>query len=320
MSISVPLPLHVPVPVKGIGVDVLQVSDLRKTYVTTVALDGVTFDVRPGEIFGLLGPNGAGKTTTIRISLGIIEPDSGSVRFSGRELTPDMKNMLAYLPEERGLYRKSKVIDVLVYFGSLKGVQPSDARKRAEVWLKKFELSDYGSRKVDELSKGMQQKVQFISCLLHEPEMLILDEPFSGLDPVNQIVMKDMMRELKQTGKTIVFSTHQMEQAEKLCDRICLINHGKVVLYGELSEIRKNHGSNAIHLEFDGDSSRLHELSDVATMNLYENYVELKMRDGVDSQTILRRAVNLVTVTKFSIQEASLNSIFIEAVGEKNVN
>jgi ABC-2 type transport system ATP-binding protein len=298
----------------------LQVNDLRKTYITTTALDGVTFEVKPGEIFGLLGPNGAGKTTTIRISLGIIEPDSGTVHFNDKELTPEMKNVLAYLPEERGLYRKSKVIDVLVYFGTLRGVQPTDARKRAEVWLNKFELSKYSNSKVDELSKGMQQKVQFISCLLHEPELLILDEPFSGLDPVNQIVMKDMIRDLKQAGKTIVFSTHQMEQAEKLCDRICLINHGKVVLYGALSEIKKSHGSNAIHLEFDGDSSRLRELSDLGVMDLYENYAEIKMKDGTDGQAFLKKAVDLVTITKFSMQEASLNSIFIEAVGGKNVN
>jgi len=198
----------------------LEVRDLRKTYATTVALDGATFAVERGEIFGLLGPNGAGKTTTIRIALGIIEADSGTVHFKGELLTPEMKNVLAYLPEERGLYRKSKVMDVLVYFGTLRGVQPKEAKNRAETWLKRFELSNYGNRKVDELSKGMQQKVQFISCLLHEPELLILDEPFSGLDPVNQIIMKDMMRDLKQAGKTIVFSTHQMEQAEKLCDRI----------------------------------------------------------------------------------------------------
>jgi len=320
MVLSAPLSHCILVSGKRIGLYMLQVNDLRKTYVTTVALDGVSFDVRPGEIFGLLGPNGAGKTTTIRISLGIIEPDSGTVHFAGKNLTPKMKSLLAYLPEERGLYRKSKVIDVLVYFASLKGIQPSDARKRAEVWLKKLELSDYGNRKIDELSKGMQQKVQFISCLLHEPELLMLDEPFSGLDPVNQIIMKDMILDLKRAGKTIVFSTHQMEQAERLCDRICLIDHGKVILYGELSEIKRKHGSNAIHLEFDGDSSRLHELSDVATMDLYENYAELKMKDGTDSQTLLKRAVDLVKVTKFSVQEASLNSIFIEAVGAKNVN
>jgi len=296
----------------------LSVNNLKKTYSTTAALDGVTFYVKPGEIFGLLGPNGAGKTTTIRIALGIIEPDHGTVLFKGEPLTPEIKNLLAYLPEERGLYRKSKVIDVLVYFGSLKGVQPNKAKKRAEGWLKKFELANYVNRKVDELSKGMQQKVQFISCLLHEPELLILDEPFSGLDPVNQIVLKDIMRDLKQSGKTIVFSTHQMEQAEKLCDRICLINHGKVVLYGDLPEIKKSHGSNAIHLEFDGDSSRLRELSNIATMDLYENYAEIKIKDGTSSHEILKKAVDLVTVTKFSIEEASLNSIFIEAVSRRD--
>jgi ABC-2 type transport system ATP-binding protein len=297
----------------------LSVKDLRKTFTSTVALDGVTFDVESGEIFGLLGPNGAGKTTTIRISLDIIEPDSGTILFKGQKLMPDTKNLLAYLPEERGLYRKSKVIDVLVYFGTLKGVQPTSARKRAETWLEKFELRDYADRKVDELSKGMQQKVQFISCLLHEPELLILDEPFSGLDPVNQLMLKDIMRELKQAGRTIIFSTHQMEQAEKLCDRICLINRGKVVLYGELSEIKKAYGNNSVHLEFDGDSSKLRGLPGVDAMDLYENYAEVRLSDGVSGQEFLKRIIDLVTVTKFNVQEASLNTIFIRAVGGKNV-
>jgi len=298
----------------------LSVKDLKKTYATTVALDGVTFDVKPGEIFGLLGPNGAGKTTTIRISLGIIEPDSGSVLFSGMKLSPELRNSIAYLPEERGLYRKSRVIDVLAYFGSLRGMMPQVARKRASQWLARFELTGYENRKVDELSKGMQQKVQFISCLLHEPDLLLLDEPFSGLDPVNQIVMKDLIRELKQKGKTIIFSTHQMEQAEKLCDRICLINKGKVVLYGELGEIKRRYGDNTIHLEFEGDASKLRGLADVDSMELYENYAEFKMKDGVSRQAILRNALELVDVTKFSVEEASLNSIFIDAVGGKNVN
>lgn len=298
----------------------LAVKDLTKTYITTKALDGVTFEVKPGEIFGLLGPNGAGKTTTIRISLGIIEPDSGTVMFNGKPLTPEIKNSLAYLPEERGLYRKSKVIDVLVYFGGLHGVSPQNARRLASDWLKKFELSHYADKKVDELSKGMQQKVQFISCLLHSPDMLILDEPFSGLDPVNQIVIKDIMSELKSKGKTIVFSTHQMEQAEKLCDRICLIDKGKVVLYGELGEIKRRYGNNTIHLEFEGDPSALRQLSGIASMDLYENYAELKMDDGNNRRAILSQVLKAVDVTKFSVEEASLNSIFIEAVGGKNAN
>ncbi|HEY9166125.1 MAG TPA: ATP-binding cassette domain-containing protein [Candidatus Kryptonia bacterium] len=298
----------------------LAVKDLTKTYITTKALDGVTFEVKPGEIFGLLGPNGAGKTTTIRISLGIIEPDSGTVMFNGKPLTPEIKNSLAYLPEERGLYRKSKVIDVLVYFGGLHGVSPQNARRLASDWLKKFELSHCAEKKVDELSKGMQQKVQFISCLLHSPDMLILDEPFSGLDPVNQIVIKDIMSELKSKGKTIVFSTHQMEQAEKLCDRICLIDKGKVVLYGELGEIKRRYGNNTIHLEFEGDPSALRQLSGIASMDLYENYAELKMDDGNNRRAILSQVLKAVDVTKFSVEEASLNSIFIEAVGGKNAN
>lgn len=292
----------------------LSVAELKKTYGNTRALDGVTFDVKPGEIFGLLGPNGAGKTTTIRVSLGIIEPDSGEILFGGKELTVAMKDRLAYLPEERGLYRKSKVIDVLIYFGGLRNILPTEARKRAMHWLQRFELSGVADHKVDELSKGMQQKIQFISCLLHDPELLILDEPFSGLDPVNQIVIKDLIRELKTKGKTIIFSTHQMEQAEKLCDDICLINEGRVVLYGGLGEIKRNHGNDSIHMEFEGDSSRLKELADIATMDLYENYAEIKTKEGTSRHEFLKKAVSLVDVTKFSVEEASLNSIFIEAV------
>ena len=292
----------------------LSVTDLRKTYGSTKALDGVTFEVKPGEIFGLLGPNGAGKTTTIRISLGIIDADSGIVRFNGQELSVGMKDHLAYLPEERGLYRKSKVIDVLVYFGGLRNIPPQEARKRATEWLRKFELAGVANHKVDELSKGMQQKVQFISCLLHEPELLILDEPFSGLDPVNQIVMKDMIRDMKMRGKTIVFSTHQMEQAERLCDRICLINKGRVVLYGELGEVKRKYGNDNIHMEFEGDSSRLKDLDRIASMDLYENYAEVRTKPGVSRHDFLKQAVSLVDVTKFSVEEASLNTIFIDAV------
>jgi ABC-2 type transport system ATP-binding protein len=292
----------------------LSVSDLTKTYGSTRALEGVSFEVKPGEIFGLLGPNGAGKTTTIRISLGIIDADSGSVRYNGDQLSTGMKDHLAYLPEERGLYRKSKVIDVLVYFGGLRNVLPQEAKRRALAWLQKFELSGVANHKVDELSKGMQQKVQFISCLLHEPDLLILDEPFSGLDPVNQIVMKDMIRDLKMRGKTIIFSTHQMEQAERLCDRICLINKGRVVLYGELGEVKRKHGNDTIHMEFEGDSSRLKELDDIASMDLYENYAEIRTNEGVSRHEFLKQAVSIVDVTKFSVEEASLNSIFIDAV------
>lgn len=293
----------------------LEVVNLRKTFGNTVALDGVSFKVNPGEIFGLIGPNGAGKTTTIRVSLGIIEQDSGSILFNGEPLTEEFKDKLAYLPEERGLYRKSRVLDVLIYFAGLRGVRIVEARKRAMDWLKKFELDRYAGHKVEELSKGMQQKVQFISCLINEPQLLILDEPFSGLDPVNQMLLKDTMREMKASGKTIVFSTHQMEQAEKLCDRICLIDRGKVVLYGELSQIKKKYGSNSIHLEFDGESTRLTHILGAVKIDLYENYAEIKTNGEVNPNDILKQVVNLVEVRKFSIEEASLNSIFIQVVG-----
>ncbi len=292
----------------------LSVADLKKTYGNTKALDGVSFEVQPGKIFGLLGPNGAGKTTTIRISLGIIEADSGSVHFKGKELTVPMKNSLAYLPEERGLYRKSRVIDVLVYFGGLRSIPPAEARRRALTWLTRLELAGVANHKVDELSKGMQQKVQLISCLLHDPELLILDEPFSGLDPVNQIVIKDLIREMKSNGKTIIFSTHQMEQAEKLCDQICLINNGRVVVYGDLGEVKRNYGNDTIHMEFEGDSSKLKRLNELAAMDLYENYAEVKTHEGITRHEFLKQAVALVDVTKFSVEEASLNSIFIDAV------
>ncbi|MGC8594523.1 MAG: ABC transporter ATP-binding protein [Candidatus Kryptoniota bacterium] len=298
----------------------LEVRDLRKTFASTIALDRVSFKVKPGEIFGLLGPNGAGKTTTIRISLGILEPDAGIVLFNGEQLTDELKDKLAYLPEERGLYRKSRVLDVLVYFAGLRGIPVFEARKKAVEWLKRFELGVYANRKVEELSKGMQQKVQFISCLLHNPELLILDEPFSGLDPVNQMVLKDTMREMKASGKTIVFSTHQMEQAEKLCDRICLIDRGKVVLYGELSEIKKQYGSNSIHLEFDGESTKLRDIRGAVKIDLYENYAEIKTDGEASSNDILKQVVDLVNVRKFSVEEASLNSIFIQVVGGDNVN
>lgn len=292
----------------------LSVIDLKKTYGNTKALNGVSFEVEPGKIFGLLGPNGAGKTTTIRISLGIIDADSGSVLFKGQKLTIPMKDSLAYLPEERGLYRKSKVIDVLVYFGGLRNIPPPEARKRAMDWLRRLELAGVANHKVDELSKGMQQKVQLISCLIHDPDLLILDEPFSGLDPVNQVEIKDLIRELKSKGKTIIFSTHQMEQAEKLCDQICLISSGRVVVYGDLGEVRRKYGSDTIHMEFEGDPSKLRQLDTMAAMDLYENYAEVKTRDGITRHEFLKQAVSLVDVTKFSVQEASLNSIFIDAV------
>ena len=208
----------------------LKIKNLRKEYDSVVAVDGVSMEVKRGELFGLLGPNGAGKTTTIRTVLNIIQPDSGEITFNGKPFTEEMWNIIGYLPEERGLYRKSKIINTILYFAALKGFSVDQAKPLAFYWLERFGLKNEGYRKIEELSKGNQQKVQLILSILHRPELLILDEPFTGLDPVNQVLLKDILMELRQQNTAIVFSTHQMEQVEKMCDNICLINKGKPVL------------------------------------------------------------------------------------------
>lgn len=294
----------------------LTVSNLRKEYATVVAVDGVSFEVHKGEIFGLLGPNGAGKTTTIRMILSIIEPDSGRVLFYGQPFSEETKNIVGYLPEERGLYRKNKFLNTIVYFAGLKGVVAKDAKRKAMEWLERFELKEYADRKVEELSKGNQQKVQFIISVLHDPEMLILDEPFAGLDPVNQILLKDILQDLRKEGKAIVFSTHQMEQVEKLCDNICLINHGKVVLYGALRDIKRRYGKNSVHMEYDGDGSFLRQLPSIRKADVYENYAELELGDGQKMNDLLMAVVRRLDVRKFELVEPSLNSIFIDIVSQ----
>ncbi|HTY58242.1 MAG TPA: ATP-binding cassette domain-containing protein, partial [Bacteroidota bacterium] len=205
----------------------LTVTDLRKEFATVVAVDGVSFQAGTGEVFGLLGPNGAGKTTTIRMILNILVPDGGSVTYDGRPFSPEIRNRIGYLPEERGLYRKSRLLDTIVYFAGLRGMKRSAARERALHWLDRLSLGEYRDRKVEELSKGNQQKVQFICAIIHDPTIVVLDEPFSGLDPVNQILIKEIFQELRTAGKTVVFSTHQMDQAERLSDAISLINRGR---------------------------------------------------------------------------------------------
>ncbi len=295
----------------------LTVSNLRKEYATVVAVGGVSFEVQKGEIFGLLGPNGAGKTTTIRMILDIIEPDSGKVLFYGQPFSEETKNIVGYLPEERGLYRKNKLLDTIVYFAGLKGVVAKEARRKAMEWLERFELKEYADRKVEELSKGNQQKVQFIISVLHDPEMLILDKPFAGLDPVNQILLKDILQDLRKEGKAIVFSTHQMEQVEKLCDNICLINRGEVVLYGALRDIKRRYGRNSVHMEYDGDGSFLKQLPSIRKADVYENYAELELGDGQKMNDLLMAVVRKLDVRKFELVKPSLNSIFIDIVSQE---
>ncbi len=293
----------------------LTVSHLRKEYDGLIAVDGISLKVQRGELFGLLGPNGAGKTTTIRTILNIIQPDAGEITFDGRPFTEEMWNIIGYLPEERGLYRKSKILNTILYFASLKGLSADQARPAAHYWLERFGLKEAGHRKVEELSKGNQQKVQMICSILHKPQLLILDEPFSGLDPVNQILLKDVLLELRQQNIAIIFSTHQMEQVEKMCDNICLINKGKIVLSGGLREIKKQYGTNSIRLEFEGDGSFLKTLPMVKRADVYQNYAELELVDVGRSRELLNHLDDKLSLRKFEILEPSLHSIFVNVVG-----
>ncbi|MBI5215900.1 MAG: ATP-binding cassette domain-containing protein [Ignavibacteriae bacterium] len=293
----------------------LQASHLRKEYTTVLAVDDVSLNVNSGEMFGLIGPNGAGKTTTIRMILNIITPDYGTVLIDGRAYDESTRNIVGYLPEERGLYKKNKVLNTIIYFATLRGISVPEAKRRALDWLKRFDLLDKVNAKIEELSKGNQQKVQFINSILHDPKLVILDEPFSGLDPVNQILLKDILMELKDAGKAIIFSTHMMEQAEKLCEKICLINKGRIVLEGGLQEVKQRFGKNSIHLEYGGDGAFLSSLPYIKQANVYENYAELEL-DGQESvRELLIEVSTKLTVRKFEFVEPSLNSIFLKMVG-----
>ncbi|MGA9407316.1 MAG: ATP-binding cassette domain-containing protein [Bacteroidota bacterium] len=293
----------------------IKAENLRKQYANVVAVDDVSLQVEPGRLFGLIGPNGAGKTTTIRMILNIITPDKGTVTFDGVQFDRNIQNRIGYLPEERGLYKKNKLLDTILYFAGLRGMTGADTKKKALEWLRRFDLESYAKRKVEELSKGNQQKVQFIISILHDPDFIVLDEPFSGLDPVNQIILKDILQELKQQGKAIIFSTHQMDSAEKLCDEICLINHGKIVLEGRMKEVKQKFGKNSVHVEFAGDGSFISALPQVKSATVYENYAELQLNGNVSSRELLPSIVSKVEVRKFEFVEPSLNSIFLDVVG-----
>jgi ABC-2 type transport system ATP-binding protein len=293
----------------------LTVSSLRKDFSTIRAVDGVSFTVGRGQIFGLLGRNGAGKTTTIRCILNIFQPDGGTVAYDGKRFSEEVRNIVGYLPEERGLYKKSKVVDTILYFAGLRGMRPAVAKSESYKWLKRFDLLEHRDRKVEELSKGNQQKVQFITSIIHDPELVILDEPFSGLDPVNQIVFKDIFLELKQRNRAIIFSTHQMDQAEKLSDDICLIDHGRVVLNGSVRDVKKQYGSNSVHLEYEGDGGFLRSLDGVKSVLLYENSAELQCAEGFSAQQLLPEIIGKLELRKFEVREPSLQSIFMQTVG-----
>jgi ABC-2 type transport system ATP-binding protein len=298
--------------------DTVQLNGVRKCYDEFVAVADLSLNIKPGGIYGLLGPNGAGKTSTIRMIMGIIVPDAGQITIFGESLSRAHMDQFGYLPEERGLYKKMKVLEHLVFLAQLKGLSGPEAAKRANAWCERFELTAWTGKKVEELSKGMQQKVQFIAAILHDPRLIIMDEPFTGLDPANAVVLKDVLLEMAKSGKTILLSTHRMDQVERLCQYICLINHGRAVLEGELNQIKARYGRHNVQIKYDGDARFLHETRLVQSFNDYGNYVEVHLAPGADSQELLRLASANARLDKFELMEPSLEEIFIDVVGKSN--
>jgi len=295
----------------------ISLNALVKTFGEHRAVDGLSFEVPQGSVFGLLGRNGAGKSTTLRMIMDIIRPDSGEVRVLGRTMENGLKDRIGYLPEERGLYPKMKVQEMLEFQGTLKGLQIAESRTRASRWLDRLELGAWKTKKVQELSKGMQQKVQFAAALIGEPELVILDEPFSGMDPLNQDLFKDLLLEVSRGGTTIILSTHVMESAERLCQEIALIEQGKAVLNGALPMIKRAFGSNAVQMEFDGDASFLRQLPIVDTIDDYGQYLEINLNKGADPQQILQAALGKLQIRRFELVLPTLHNIFIQQVGQE---
>lgn len=296
----------------------LEVRNLTKTFDKVVAVDNASFEVPDGSIFGLIGRNGAGKTTTIRMMMGIYLPDSGDVVLKGVKVGQEFKNRVGYLPEERGLYKKMKVMDTLLYFAELKGKNGRPIQMKAEEYLKRFDLYDRRLSKIEDLSKGNQQKIQFIGTILHEPDFIILDEPFSGLDPVNTNLLKDIILEMKSKGKVIIFSTHLMDFAERMCDHIAMIDHGKIILKGSLNEIKKKHSQRNVSLSYDGDISFLHGHPLVEKMADYGNTTGIRLKEANQTQLLLKMLVERnVIVKKFDANDISLQEIFIEYAGKE---
>ncbi len=293
----------------------IEVKDVTKTYRTVRAVDGISFTAGSGEIFGLIGPNGAGKSTTIRMIMNILAPDSGTILLDGRPMRESDKARIGYLPEERGLYRKLKVGEMLRYLAELKGGDPAASMKRADDWLARFDLSDWKHRKIEELSKGMAQKVQFIGTVAHDPDLLLFDEPFSGLDPLSQDLLREALLELKEAGTTILFSTHIMDHAEKICEKIFLVNRGVEVASGPLAEVKARHGRPAARIEYDGDASFVEALPYVVSTREFPRWLEVELKDDESSDRLYRDLAGRVRVRRFELLEPSLHSIFISLVG-----
>jgi ABC-2 type transport system ATP-binding protein len=289
------------------------INHVTKSYAAKVAVDDLSFTVNEGEIFGLIGPNGAGKTTTIRMMMDIIKPDSGQVTIFGEKFTEATKNKLGYMPEERGLYKKLRVIDAIVYLSSLKGMDRQTASAKAIQLLNITGMLPHQRKKIEELSKGMAQIIQFIVTIIHEPQLIILDEPFFGLDPVNTELSKNMVINLRNQGRAVILSTHQMNQVEELCDRILMVNHGRSVLYGDLKEIKSRYKSNAVQLNCEGE---LGEIPGVVEKHPSRDYIELVLDGKTTPQQVLETLVARgIVVNRFEIATPPLNEIFLEVVG-----
>jgi len=293
---------------------ILELRNVRKAYGDFVAVDDVSMAVPAGSIFGLLGPNGAGKTSSIRMIMNITAPDSGEVMVFGHPRTSKDLPRIGYLPEERGLYRKMTVMDQLVFLGEIRGLRGPKLMADIQQWLERVELTKWAKSKVEELSKGMQQKVQLIGTVLHTPDLLILDEPFSGLDPLNQELFRDLLLDYRLQGKSVVLSTHGMELAERLCDHICLISHGRAVLDGELKAIKRQIGGNSFRLVAEGDLERLKTMSEVEHLTIQDNVVKLMLRPDVQGSEALRRMVEFLNIHEFRSEEPELEQIFLKAV------
>lgn len=297
----------------------LVVDRIEKGFDGVQAVQGVSFTANRGEILGLLGPNGAGKTTAIRMIMGIIKPDRGRISFF---LNGDRgalnKERIGYLPEERGLYHDSKVLETLVYFAGLKGVPSGEARRRAMEWLEKLDLAEWSGRKIEQLSKGMQQKVQFLAAILHKPDLVVLDEPFAGLDPVNQDLFQKFIRDLKEGGMAILLSSHQMNLVEVLCDRIFLISKGQQVLYGDLNEIKADYGEHLVRLRFQGDGSLLKANEQIKDLEIAGDRARCKLPKGVSPDRFMRSIPDDLVIEEIAVERPPLHDIFVSTVGGSN--
>jgi ABC-2 type transport system ATP-binding protein len=299
--------------------DAVSLENVKKRYDSFDAVSSLTMEIKEGAVFGLLGPNGAGKTTTLRMIVHILIPDEGSIRVLGKPLSERTQELIGYLPEERGLYRHMRLLEILRFLGALKGLAESEAERRAHIWLERLGLGDRANDEVHNLSRGMQQKIQFIAAVIHRPPLVILDEPFTGLDPVNAAIIKDVMLELRKQGATIILSTHRMDQVEQMCDSICLMNKGQKLLDGDLKAIKKSYGNNTVRMEFVGDPDFLHIPDVIERTNSYGEMVDITLRPGGDAQRILKSAVERgIQVRRFELIEPPLNDIFIQKVSERD--